>query len=186
MRSSENRRPWEYLRAERLEIRKGERARTNRNGTQRTAFKSTYVVGPVGGGGNGLLVRQLQGLDAADNLVHVTSDTSGVVEGEHKLVFRVDNKDGTNSQGQSLFRGGARVDHTVGLANGAIGVSNDGELYFDFVLAVSNDIAEPVFVRLDGIHGEGSDKAVHSMEFVLLHSQATNLGRADGSKAVGR
>jgi hypothetical protein len=140
------------------------------------------VVGPVGGGGNGLLIRQLQGLDAADNLIHIASDASGVVEREHKLVFRVDDKDGTNGQGQSLIFRSACVDHTIGHANRAIGVSDDRELDFDLVLAMGNDIAEPVVVRLDGIHGEGGDKAVHGREFVLLHRQTTNLGGADWRK----
>jgi hypothetical protein len=140
------------------------------------------VVGPVGRGGNGLLIRQLQGLDTADNFVHIASDTSGVVEREHKLVFWVDDKDGTNGQGQLLFFRSARVDHTIGRANGTISVSNDRKLDFDLVLAMGNDIAEPVVVRLDGIHGEGSDETVHGQEFVLLHSQTTNLGGADRRK----
>jgi hypothetical protein len=41
------------------------------------------IVWPIGWGGNGLPIRKLQGLDAADDLVHVTTDTRRVVEGQH-------------------------------------------------------------------------------------------------------
>jgi hypothetical protein len=53
------------------------------------------IVGPICGGGNRLFVRKLQSLDASNNLVHVATDASRVVEGEHQLVFGVDDKHST-------------------------------------------------------------------------------------------
>jgi hypothetical protein len=57
----------------------------------------------------------------------------------------------------------------------AVGIRNNGKLDFNVVFAMSNDVAEPIVVRLDGIDREGSDQTVHAMELVPLHGQATNL-----------
>jgi hypothetical protein len=65
------------------------------------------------------------------------------------LVFWVDDENGTNGQGQAHPK--TSVDHTVGRADGAVGIRNNGKLDFNVVFAMSNDVAEPIVVRLDGI-----------------------------------
>jgi hypothetical protein len=40
---------------------------------------------------------------AADDFVHITSDTGGVVEGQHKLVFWVDDENARMVKGRSLL-----------------------------------------------------------------------------------
>lgn len=102
------------------------------------------VVGPVGRRRNAPLVAELQGLDAANDLVHVPSDAGGVVETQHQLVLGVDDEDRADGEGQILLVGRARVDHAVGGGDGAVLVANDGEFDVNLILAVSHDIVEPI------------------------------------------
>ena len=138
------------------------------------------VVGPVGGSRDRLFVTKLECLDAADDLVSVAAHTGRVVEGEHKLVLGVHNEDGTDRQWEVLIVAGSGIDHSVGRADGSIGIPDDGELYLDVVLAVGNNVAQPFLVGLDGVDREGGDKAFHFSELVVLESQSADLGGADG------
>jgi len=109
------------------------------------------VIGPVGGRRNGLLVGQLQRLDAAHNLVHGTAHAGRVVERQHEFVFGVDDKDGANREWQCLFIARCGVDHAVGCTDFAIGVADNGKFDLDLVLTVCHDILQPVLVRFDGV-----------------------------------
>jgi hypothetical protein len=61
---------------------------------------SSWLLGQLAGWQWTFRTITLGSLDAADDFVHITSDTSGVVEVWHKLVFWVDDENGTNGQGQ--------------------------------------------------------------------------------------
>lgn len=140
------------------------------------------VHGPIGRCRNALLVRQLQGLDTTDNLVHVASHTGGVIQTQHEFIFGVDDKDGPNGEGQILLIGRARVQHAKGRTDTAIGVSDNGELDFNVVFAVSDHVREPVGVGFDGIDRESGDEAVHGLEFVVFEGEASNFSRTDGGE----
>ncbi len=138
------------------------------------------VLGPVGGSRDRLFVTELKCLDASNNLVCVSANAGRVVEGEHELVFGVDDKDGSNSEWEVLVITGSGINHAISGTDGSVRISNNGELDLDFVLAVSNDILEPFVVGLDGIDGKGGDEAVHGGELVILEGKTANLGGADG------
>lgn len=143
------------------------------------------IVGPVRRRRNALLVGQLERLHTTDNLVHVATNTSGVVERQHELVLRVDDKDSADRQRQLLLVRIACVQHAKGRTDGSIGVANNWEFDFNLVLAVGHDIGQPVVVRLDGVHGQGGDEAIHGHEIVVLEGQAADLRRAHRSKISG-
>ena len=102
------------------------------------------IVGPIGRRRNAPLVAKLQGLDASENLVHITTDAGGIVEGKHQLIFWIDDEDGTDGKGKVLFVGVSRIDHSVHGRDLAVGISNDRELHFNFILAMCHDVIEPI------------------------------------------
>ena len=104
------------------------------------------IVGPVGGRGNGFLVAELQGFDAAHNFVHVATHAGRIVQTQHEFVFRIDDKDRANREGQLLLTRGGRINHAVGRADGTVGITNNGKFHLDFVFAVSHHVLQPVIV----------------------------------------
>ena len=62
----------------------------------------------------------------------------------------------------------------------AVHVAYDGELDLDLVLAVRDDVSEPLFVRLDRVDRERRELHVHRDELVVLEREAADLGRAHG------
>lgn len=138
------------------------------------------VLGPVGGSRNRLFVTELKCLDASNNLVGVSAYAGWVVEGEHELVFGVDDKDGSNGEWKILVITGSGINHAISSTDGSVRISNNGELDLDFIFAMSNDVLEPFVVGLDGIDGKGGDEAVHGGKLVILESKSTNLGGTDG------
>lgn len=137
---------------------------------------------PVRWGRNRLAVTELKGLDAAHNFVHVATYASWVVDSQHQFVLRVDDKDGSNGQGESLFVGRPRVNHTVGSGDAAVDVRNDGKLDFNRGVALSDDIMKPRIVRLDGVDRESRNQTFHRDDLVVLGSEAANFRRADRRK----
>ena len=98
------------------------------------------IVRPVGWSCNALFITQLKGLDTTDNLIHIPTNTRGVVETKHKLILRIDDEDGSDRKWKLLFVQVTRVNHAVGYGNGTILITNDWELDINFILAMSNDI----------------------------------------------
>lgn len=148
-------------------------------------YDGGVVVGPVGGCRNRLAVRELESLDAADDFVHVAADASRVVEREHELVLWIDDENSADGERERLGVAGPGINHAVHGGDLAVGVANDREFDFDLVVAVSNDVLQPVFVRFDGVDGEGRDQAVHGGQFVVLESEAANFSSANRGK-IGR
>ena len=62
----------------------------------------------------------------------------------------------------------------------AVHVAYDGELDLDLVLAVRDDVSEPLFVRLDRVDRERGELDIHRDELVVLEREAADLGRAHG------
>ena len=60
------------------------------------------------------------------------------------LFSGVHNEDRADGEGEVLLVGVARVDHAVGGGDGAVLVADDGEFDVDFVLAVGDDVVEPI------------------------------------------
>lgn len=140
------------------------------------------VFRPVGRSRNRLFVTELKRLDTSNNLVRVSANAGRVVEGEHELIFGVDDKDGSNGEWEVLVIAGAGINHAVRGTDGSVRISNNRELDLDFVLTVSNDVLEPFVVGLDRIDGKGGDETVHGGKLVVLEGKTANLGGADGYK----
>lgn len=62
---------------------------------------------------HGLLGRNLQGVDAAHDLVHVSTHAGRVVEGQLELLVWADDEDGTDGEGQTLHILHGRVQHAI-------------------------------------------------------------------------
>lgn len=104
------------------------------------------IVWPVRWSSNTLLIAQLKGLYTTHNLIHIPTHTGWVIKTKHKLVLRVDNEDSADCKWKLLLIQIARIDHAIGDRNGSVLITNDWELDINFILAMSNDIFEPVLL----------------------------------------
>mmetsp|Transcript_3703 Transcript_3703/g.8167 ORF Transcript_3703/g.8167 Transcript_3703/m.8167 type:complete len:248 (+) Transcript_3703:232-975(+) len=143
------------------------------------------IVRPIRRRGNALFVTQLQGLDAADDFVHVPSHAGGIVEAEHEFVFGIDDEYRANGEGEVLVVGCARINHSVGGGDGTVLVADDGEFDVDFVFAVGYHVVEPILMRLDRIHAQCRHKTIHRLQMIVLERQSSNLSGTHWRK-VGR
>jgi len=134
---------------------------------------------------DGLLVTELKRLDAPDDLVHIPADASGVVEAEHELVLGVDDEDRPDGEGELLLVAAARVDHAVLDGDGAILVADDRELDLDLVLAVGDDVLDPLLVAPHGVDGQGGHEASHLAKLVVFEREPADFGRAHGGEVGG-
>ena len=98
-----------------------------------------------------LLIAELEGFNATNNLIHVPSNASWIVETEHEFVLGIDDKYCTDSQRQFLLIAATWVDHPVRHGDGTILITNDGELDLNLILAMSNNVFKPLIMRFDGI-----------------------------------
>ena len=114
---------------------------------------AVVVVRPVRRRGDGLLVGELQGLHAAQDLVHVAADAGRVVHHQHQLVLRVDDEDGADGERQALCVRVPGVDHAVELGDGPVLVADDRELHLgphrETLLDLSNGCIQ---VNLDALY----------------------------------
>lgn len=140
------------------------------------------IVRPIGGRRDRLFVRQLQCLDASDDLIHVPAHAGGVIQAQHEFVLRIDNKDGADRQRKGLIARRAGINHPVCGADGPVAIADNGEFDLDFILAVSNDVTEPLLVGLDRVYGQRRNEAIHVTQFVVLHGQTANFGRTNGCR----
>ncbi len=98
---------------------------------------------PVNGGGNAMLVTELDGVDYTDDFVKVSSCDSGVRDGQSDNLLRVDDEDGTNLNNRERYNNleledtyGERkalvvavghilvVQHVIEIRNFAVGIRN--------------------------------------------------------------
>lgn len=143
------------------------------------------IVRPIGRSRNRLLVRQKERLDAPDHFVHVATNTGGVIERQHELIFWINDKHRTDRQGQTLLVRRAGINHTIGRRNGPVGVTDNRELDLDLIVTMRDHILEPFRVGSDRIDGQRGNLTTKFGQFVILECETTNFGRTDGGKVSG-
>lgn len=70
---------------------------TPANGQKRTSGS------PVDGCRNTMLITELQGVDASQNLGELTTGRGGVLESQANLLAGIDDEDGSDGEGNTLF-----------------------------------------------------------------------------------
>lgn len=144
------------------------------------------AVLPVGGGGDAVLVTELEGVNDTEDLVKVATGRGGVGEGEADGLLGVDDEDGADGEWDTLGIEVGQVlviQHVVEGRDLAVGISDDGELDFDVVDLV--DILDPLFVGLEAVGGETDNLDVALVKLGLEAGNNTELGGADGGEVCG-
>lgn len=144
------------------------------------------AVLPVGGGGDAVLVTELERINDTEDLVKVTAGRGGVGEGKTDGLLGVDDEDGADGEGDTL---GVKVgqvlviQHVVEGRDLAVSIGDDGELEVDVVDLV--DVLDPLLVGLEAVGGETDDLDVALVKLGLETGNDTELGGADGGEVCG-
>lgn len=141
---------------------------------------------PVDGGGDTLLVGELESVDDTQNLGGVTASGGGVGQDETDLLGGVDDEDGTDGQSQALrvdVGGVLVVDHVVLVGDLALGVGDDGELQLGAGDLI--DVLDPAVVGLDTVGAETDQLDATSSELGLELGEGAQLGGTDGGEVIG-
>lgn len=134
------------------------------------------ALDPVGRGGEGFVVRELEGVHDSQDFVEVSS--AGRWVGHHQLHFLVwaDDEHGSHRHGHA----GARIvkfpagwQHIEGLRNGTGLISNDWEAHglgaAPYSCGVAFNVGDPGCMRFDGVTGKGNAFDVSIFELLISH-----------------
>ena len=141
------------------------------------------AVLPVGGGGDSVLVTNLERVHHAQDLVKVATGRGRVRQGQADGLLGVNDEDGANGEWDTLGIEVGQVlvvQHIVQGRDLAGIISNDGEVQADVVDLV--DIIDPTLVGLETVGGESNDLDVALSELVLETGNLAELGGADGGE----
>ena len=137
------------------------------------------AVLPVAWRGDRVAVRQLQGIDDAQDFIEVAARTERIREDQPHLFVRVDDENGAHGGRDGLLR----VNHVVQHRHFLVDVGDDGEAHHRVLRLF--DILDPALVRLGRVHRQGDGLHVALVEFRLELGRQAQLRRAHGGK-VGR